>query len=214
MINFDIENLLPKFLLGDRNGYAMAKAIEAGLKYMSAQVAYGVDLLRNVDTMPEWRLNEYAWEMGAEWYDSTAPIERKRDQAKAINDVYRKIGTKFSVEEAVSAVFGDGNVVKEWFEYGGVPYHYYILITSEDAAVEKRPELLRIIDLVSNERSVLENVYFSGSRGKTEEIHTETAVTGVDERVNAPDVVGYISGGRSPVLSRGVLGKMLIGKTK
>lgn len=214
MITYDIKSLVPLFIRNDHNGNALMKAIDRAMSIFCDKCREGVECFNDIDKMPEWRLNEYAWEMGAVWYDSTAPIERKRDQAKAINDVYRKIGTKFSVEEAVSAVFGDGNVVKEWFEYGGVPYHYYILITSEDAAVEKRPELLRIIDLVSNERSVLENVYFSGSRGKTEEIHTETAVTGVDERVNAPEVVGYISGGRSPVLSRGVLGKMLIGKTK
>ena len=35
MITFDVYQLWPKFLLRDQTGYAMAKALEAGLKALA-----------------------------------------------------------------------------------------------------------------------------------------------------------------------------------
>ena len=65
MFDFRIEDLLPAFLLADRNGYAMAKAVEAALKIMCSTVQTGLDIVKDVEQMPEWRLDEMAWEMGS-----------------------------------------------------------------------------------------------------------------------------------------------------
>ena len=37
MFQVDITKWVPKFLLADKNGYAIAKAMEAGLQYMNAR---------------------------------------------------------------------------------------------------------------------------------------------------------------------------------
>ena len=78
MFVFDVTKYVPQFLLNDKNGYAMAKAIEAGINYMNTACLNGTKLIYDVDTMPEWRLDELAWEYNLV-YDYTADIDVKRD---------------------------------------------------------------------------------------------------------------------------------------
>ena len=61
MINFSIHQLFPDFILEDKNGFAMAKAIEKMLQIMCDTVRNGVDTVKDVEKMPEWRLDELAW---------------------------------------------------------------------------------------------------------------------------------------------------------
>ena len=76
MIDFTIHQLFPDFILADKNGYAMAKAIERALQIMCSTIQTGVDNLQDIDKMPEWRLDEMAWELGC-LYDHNANIETK-----------------------------------------------------------------------------------------------------------------------------------------
>ena len=78
MISFDIRDIIPAFILADKNGYAMAKAIEAGLKYYVEKSRKGLDIITDVDAMPEWRLDEQAEDYNI-LYDYNADIEAKRD---------------------------------------------------------------------------------------------------------------------------------------
>ena len=55
MIELPIMQLFPDFLLADKNGFAMAKAIEKALQIMCGTVQTGVDTVQNVDKMPELR---------------------------------------------------------------------------------------------------------------------------------------------------------------
>ena len=82
MIDFSIMQLFPDFLLADKNGFAMAKAIEKALQIMCDTVQTGVDTVQNVDKMPEWRLDEMAWELGC-LYDYNASIDAKRKIGRA-----------------------------------------------------------------------------------------------------------------------------------
>ena len=93
MMQFDLRRILPRFLLEDKNGYAMAKAIEAGLvKFLSA-AKDGLDTLSNVEIMPEWRLDELAWEYNIV-YDYDAEIDTKREWIRDAIALTRQIGTK------------------------------------------------------------------------------------------------------------------------
>ncbi len=57
-ITFDIGRLVPRFLYTDKNGYAAAKAIEAAFQYVKDAVEEAISIVKDVDAMPEWRLDE------------------------------------------------------------------------------------------------------------------------------------------------------------
>ncbi len=183
MITFSIEKLVPKFLLRDKNGYALAKAIEAGLKDACEIVNKGVETRLNIDEAPEWRLDELAWEYGADWYDYDADVETKRSQIAGVRAFYNRLGTPYAVLNALKAVYGDG-FVEEWSEYGGEPYHYRIYVTDEQAATEYRERVTKLLDIVANVRSVLDGISYYGAKGSAD-YYIMTAAAGVEGSATA-----------------------------
>lgn len=211
MITYDIKTIVPAFIRNDHNGNAMMKAIDRCLKIFCDVCLDGIECVTDIDKMPEWRLNEYAWEMGAEWFDSTATIEEKREQAKAIHEVYRKIGTKKALLDAVSSLFGSGSIVDEWFDYGGEPYHYKIRVTNDEATTSRREECVRLINIVTGVRCVLDSLQYYGSSGTTETIYTATRPFGAYTLVNAKNIYAYDEN-TSAEIGKGVLGEMWLGR--
>ena len=187
MFKIDISKWVPKFILWDKNGYALAKAIEAGLQMMNDAVKKGVDCIVDYDTMPEWRLDELAWETNF-LYDYSADVEIKRRLLKNVFDIYRRLGTAAAVENALRAIF-PGSDLQEWFEYGGEPYYFRLEIELPDSGItaEQQERALRSILFYKNVRSVLEGMNY------TREVSGETkigAYTGVIERVEIwPELV-------------------------
>ena len=166
MIDFDIAQIFPKFLLNDRNGLALAKAIEAGLNYFLAKCQDGLDTLLDVDKMPEWRLDELAWEEDIRWYDGSATLEQQRQTVLDARKTYARLGTPDAILRAINGIFGAGRV-EEWWEYSGDPYHFKIYVTDETAATSKRELLLSMLAIAANARSVLDEIIYSGASGST-----------------------------------------------
>lgn len=166
MIQVDISRLVPAFLLKDRNGYALAKAIETGLQIFCQVVQDGIDTVIDVDKMPLWRLEEMAWEYKIDWWDSDYTAEEKRKTLRECRSVYRTLGTKAAVETAISAIYPETQV-SEWFEYGGEPYHFRLILdaTYENVDPEKHKRVLEKIDYYKNLRSILDEVEYYDTGG-------------------------------------------------
>ena len=167
MIEFDIRRLIPAFILSDANGYALAKAIEAGMRIFLDKCQEGLDTLYNYDVMPEWRLDELAWEYNVTWYDSTATVAEKRQTIRDARDIYARLGTPDAVLLAFNGVYGAGQV-QEWWEYDGEPGHFRIFTVSETVMTEDYERFVRIINAVKNVRSVLDGIYYRGDKGEAE----------------------------------------------
>lgn len=167
MITFSIKQLFPAFILADPNGYALARAIEAGMKYFMDRCLEGLEILNDADKMPEWRLDELAWEYNVTWYDSTATLEEKRQTIKDARDIYARLGTPDAVLKAVYGVFGSGRI-EEWWQYEGQPGHFRVYTTDESAMQENYTKFMRIINAAKNVRSVMDGVYFVGASGTAE----------------------------------------------
>lgn len=164
MLTIDIRRWLPKFILGDKNGYAVAKAIEAGLQRMNDAVLQGFKLIADYDSMPEWRLDELAWEYDL-LYDYSADIETKRAWVAGALPSYRLHGTPGGVVRYLNAVY-DGVRVEEWFEYGGEPYHFRVKI-ADTYSEETLAWVRKSIEVAQNLRSVLDAVIFEGESADT-----------------------------------------------
>ena len=105
MFTFDVTRHVPRFILQDKNGYAVAKAIEAAVQIMNDTIQQGVDCVLNYDTMPEWRLDELAWETNC-LYDYNADLETKRRWIKNAIPLYRLFGTPQAVYQYIGSYFG------------------------------------------------------------------------------------------------------------
>ena len=171
-----IEQLFPAFILGDKNGYALAKAIEKMMGLFHEAVQKGIETLKDIDKMPEWRLDELAWEMNIFWYDRDADISIKRAQIRGAQEYYMRLGTPAAVERALNDVYGGGRV-EEWQEYGGEPFSFRVYTTDPEALQEKREKFLRLLESVKNVRSVLDEIIYVGAEGAAQ-ITVGTAATG------------------------------------
>ena len=177
MINFRIEDMVPGFLLADRNGYAMAKALEALMGMVCEAAEKGLKLISDVDSMPEWRLDEVAWEYDMAWYDYKANLQDKREQVKGLRKYYEILGTPDAVKQAIEDAFGAGTL-KEWFEYGGTPGRFRVTTTGEDVEITNLKKFLAILQEVKPLHTALDSVTYNGATG-TATAHIDTRVTGM-----------------------------------
>lgn len=184
MTEFRITDIFPKFVLADQNGFAMAKAIEAGLKYFNAKAKDALDVIQNPEKMPEWRLDEMAWEYNC-LYDYNADIDTKREWIKNALGHYLRHGTAEGIRQYLRGMY-DNPVVEEAWQYGGDPYHFRLTVDGEYKQ-EYAEWIRQAAEKAKNVRSVLDVVIFNGGNVETETAFV-TAVTGLA----AVDVVEMI----------------------
>ena len=162
-IAFDIKRLVPRFLYQDKNGYAICKAVEAAFQYVSGRTQDGIDCVLDVDKMPEWRLDEMAWELDC-LYEYDADIESKRIWIKNAAPYYSLYGTVAGVKQYIEGRFENVDV-QEWWQYDGDPYHFRVVVDGE--WTEENVEWAqKAVDTTKNVRSALDGIIFSS--GSTE----------------------------------------------
>ena len=184
MFSVEIERFVPRFLLRDKNGFALAKAIEAGLNAMNRSVEQGLEYLINIETMPEWRLDELAWEYCVDWYDRSAEVSEKRKMIAGAVASYTRLGTVYIIKSAVETIFGAGRV-EEWFQYEGTPYHFRIFADSAQMSGSGSDRLKSLVDKIKNLRSVLDEICFTGESEEAAMLFAATAATGMQIRISA-----------------------------
>lgn len=155
MFTFDVTRHVPRFILQDKNGYAVAKAIEAAVQIMNDTIQQGVDCVLNYDTMPEWRLDELAWETNC-LYDYNADLETKRRWIKNAIPLYRLFGTPQAVYQYIGSYFGAVDLEENW-QYGGDPYHFRVTVEGEWTP-ENEAWARKAIGTAKNVRSVLDSL--------------------------------------------------------
>ena len=160
-MDIDIARLIPRFLLHDKNGYALAKAIEAALQMAADTIGQGIRTVTDVDSMPEWRLDEMAWELNC-LYDYGADVEKKRYWIRNAAKLYRAFGTKQGILNYLEGYFQIADIEENW-EYGGDPYHFRVTVSAEDFGEDKIAWAQRAIQWAKNVRSVLDGVTVDSS---------------------------------------------------
>lgn len=160
-----IEDWLPKFIMRDKNGRAMARAIEAGLTYMNNAVQDGIESLTNVQRMPEWALDEKAWEYNIV-YDYSAPVDMKRKWIAEAFNLSALAGTAAGIVKYLVPYF-DNAQVEEWWEYGADPYHFRVLIAGERTDA-KDTWAQDAITRMKNVRSVLDAIIYEVHESEAE----------------------------------------------
>jgi phage tail P2-like protein len=102
-------------------------------------------------------LDLLAWQFHCDFYSTDFSIEQKQEIILKSLDWHTRKGTPSVIEEVVSTVFSRAEV-KEWFDYGGLPYRFIVGINEETPDQETRGSLIRAINSVKNTRSFLEKI--------------------------------------------------------
>ena len=155
-ISFNIEKLVPRFILSDKNGWALAKAIERAFQLAAEGAQYGIGIIQDPYKMPEWRLDEMAGELGC-LYDYNGSIEQKRYWILNATYLYTVYGTAQAIYNFLEGYFQTVQVEENW-EYGGDPFHFRVTVSGGDYGADKIAWARKAIENVKNVRSVLDTV--------------------------------------------------------
>ena len=129
----DYTRSLPPPLKNDPTMTALARFIAEQLQGTVRQIGKNIIYAR-IDELDEQTLDVLAYDLHVDWYDYSYPIEVKRQTIRDSVRVHRRLGTKYAVETALGAVF-PGTRVQEWFEYGGEPYMFKVIIGATESGV-------------------------------------------------------------------------------
>ena len=153
----------PEVLKNDERMLALGTAMAGQLAALFEQSAMAT-IYANIDTLPEEVLDMLATDFKVDWWSYDYTLEEKRRTLKNSWFVHKRLGTAGAVERALSAIY-EGSEVIEWFEYGGEPYHFKLLIPVDQTTLDptKHSTVLRLITYYKNLRSVLDDVEYYGS---------------------------------------------------
>ena len=153
------ENLmqsLPAVLQSDPHMAALAQSIADVLAERPKEIQR-VLIYPRIDQLEEGLLDLLAYDFKVDWYDYDYSLEAKRALIKGSFFVHRRMGTRRSVEDALSAIY-PGTTVEEWFEYDGNPYYFRVIldVTSPREVIDN-DKILRSINLYKPLRAHLED---------------------------------------------------------
>lgn len=171
----------PYSLTRDDDKEKLADAIAEELIRTIAQSEYAAVFPR-VDELPEQVLDALAYDLNVEWYDYEGTLSEKRSTIRECMQVHRYKGTKYAVETALRSVYEEVRVT-EWFEYGGEPYHFKVIIYDSSNDKEKRDRIIAKVQYYKNLRSVLQEVIFEVGISTDIPVYTAVKSFGIYKKI-------------------------------
>ena len=163
------ENLLlivPPALTHDPAMMARAAADAEALAARPAEIDR-VRIISNIDALDETVLDILARDFKVDWYDPNYSLEEKRRTVKSSWRVHKTLGTKAAVETAIRAIY-PLTTVEEWFEYGGDPFRFKVIIgAAEGVTAEQQAAVLERVRFYKNLRSHLETISYQMEQATT-----------------------------------------------
>lgn len=150
----DIEfiKIVPEFMKNDEAVKAFCQALDKLLEPCSRTST--LSTWASFGELTESECDELAWELDVDWYDYNATIEQKRAAVSSAQQIKRKRGTKWAVEQLVSSYFGNGKII-EWFEEGGAPFTFSATSENPEISDEMYAKFIQAVNAAKSERSKL-----------------------------------------------------------
>ncbi|MFW5433694.1 phage tail protein I [Paenibacillus apiarius] len=149
-------DILPSNLKADPNIAAAAQAIDIEVRTVTEDIRK----LSIYDRYNEWsevETDELAWQFHVDFYDTSLPIEQRRELVRNSIVWHKRKGTPSAIEELITTLFGDGQV-EEWWEYGGKPYRFQVKTSNPEVTQERAQEFYRAVESVKRLSAKLEKV--------------------------------------------------------
>ena len=214
-------NSLPNSLQGYESIKMLGQIIAGYLNNISEEIDKTI-IFPRIDELSEELLDVLAYDLHIDWYDYSYSIEQKRNVIKTSINVHRKLGTKYAVETALRAAYPDSKVVP-WFENGGAPYSFEVILNISDSGESVRfDEVGNIVNyykslrdnvsktefitkrfqnmycgiaIVPSKIEVLNLEYENISTGIIEDVNIGTHLTGIRREVMDCEVITPVSAG-------------------
>lgn len=136
MSKYSVQNFmdhLPEPILEDEHLRQLAE-VSARVMYKSLQNAKKANIYSRIDELDEGLLDILAEDLKIDWYDYDADLTQKRRTVRDSWYIHKRMGSVEAVEKALSDVWPD-SIVEEWFDYGGDPYHFRVVLDAMDDSV-------------------------------------------------------------------------------
>lgn len=154
--NIDLLSLQTTQMKQDPTTIAMCTALTPKFQRLARDVK-SVLIYSRINDLDDAAVDELAYQMHADFYNTSLPLEVKQQVVKNSLRWHRIKGTPAAVEEAAKIVFGR-SWVTEWHEYGGNPYMFKVNVeaTNRGASPQDLILLEQLINAYKNKRSWLE----------------------------------------------------------
>ncbi len=113
------------------NATAAERAMAEAAGRMS-DVPVPVGTLWDPWTCPAGALPWLAWALSVDVWDAAWPESTKRAVIAEALIVHRKKGTPWAVEQALRVAGAPDIALEEWFEFGGDPYYFRVLVSTRE----------------------------------------------------------------------------------
>lgn len=138
---------------------ALCAALTPQLRKIATELEFCL-IFSRIDELPENVLDELAFSLHIEWYDAMADIEVKRALIKSSDLVHMYHGTPYAIEQVVQDYFGEG-YVEEWFDYGGLPYHFRVVTSNSAVTGALANQFAKAIETVKRRSARFDQVIVS-----------------------------------------------------
>ena len=158
----DFTRALPAPLRNDEAMLALGRVIAGELQENIKLARYAVIYAR-IDELEEDILDILARDLHVDWYEDSYPVETKREVIKNSVKVHKRLGTKYAILTALGSVFPNTEV-EEWFEYGGEPFYFRIVLDMTGTRVPADyPQIIRTAAFYKRLTAHLEEVIYQTS---------------------------------------------------
>ena len=154
--DLELRELIPIFMREDETVGALSTVVNEYTRRVSRELPL-LHKWEQIDNMDNRQLDVLAWELNVLWYSPDAPVETKRRLIKKSDMVYARLGTKWAVEEVISAYLGRASV-QEFWEYDGRPHYFRIVVDNYDFSNLDVKKFLAVLELVKRKSQWLEAV--------------------------------------------------------
>lgn len=158
----DFYSTFPPALKQDEKMAVLGRIIADELHTTVEQIQKNI-IYANIENLSETWLDTLAYDLHVDWYDYDYPVAAKRAIIRDSVRVHQKLGTKAAVEMALGGIHPKSEI-EEWFEYGGSPYRFRIVLdTTESRVAADYDEIVKTVDIYKRLTAHLDGLYYQGS---------------------------------------------------
>jgi phage tail P2-like protein len=135
----------------------LVDTFDVSFENIQNQIINALILPRIDEITDENLLDLIAWQLHIEGYELATTIEQKQNMIKNAFILHKYKGTPYAIKQVFESL-GITAELQEWFQYGGNPYMFKILLDTVISDEETYIELIKLINEYKNVRSWLDSI--------------------------------------------------------
>jgi phage tail P2-like protein len=130
LANVDMAALLPASVGSDPDVIALCAALDGEWQAIAAALPT-LGVLATISQQPADVLDRLAWQFHVDYWDATWDVATKRQTIIDSIRLHMIAGTRGAVDDVIDHIWGGGAFVLEWWEYGGEPGTFQVVLTTQ-----------------------------------------------------------------------------------